>query len=176
MSFSTFLPVAPFYGIAQTGGSVNSPGVVQLYNPVGSGVTVWVYEATIGTPQSLTNPFRPPSLRMRRSTASMTRGGGFTEGIYSTMRPDPSFTSASSVSFSAWNFTSGASIFQDDQSQWFAWPTVEGQNGWQPTYVRQGNNCFPISIQAGSALEFQPNFQGVTNTIKINMLWTEEAT
>lgn len=176
MSFSTFVPVAPFYGTAQTGGSVNSPGVIQLYNPASSGVTVWVYETTIGIPSGLVATFRPPNLRMRRSTASMTRGGGFTEGIARVMRPDPSYTSASSVSFTCWNFTSGASIFQDNDAQWFGWPGVEGQNGWQPTYIRQGNNCFPVSLQPGTSLEFQPNEQGITNIVHTCLLWTEEAT
>lgn len=174
MSFSTFLPVAPFYGIAATGGSINAPGVVQMHNPTGSGVTVVVYETTIQTTLSLVNPFRPPALRMRRTTTPLVRGGGFTEGTYLTMRPDPSYTSASSVSFSAFNFPSGASIFQDNDAQWFGCPSAEGQDGTQPTYIRQGNNCFPVTVQPGSALEFQPNFQGTTNIVKVSLLWTEE--
>ena len=175
MSWVTFVPVAPFYGVAFTGGAINAPGVVQLYNPVGSGVTIAVYEMTLQTTVGLVNPDRPPNLRMRRSTSSMSRGPGFTEGIYTTFRPDPSYTSASSASFSAFNFPSGGSIFQDNQAQWLAWPSVEGNDGWQPTYVRQGHNNFPLTIQPGTALEFQPNYQGTTNIIKVALLWTEEA-
>ena len=174
MSFQTYLPVAPFSGMAHTGGSVNSPGVIQLYNPVGSGVTGWVYEISILTPSGLTCDFRPASVRMRRTTDPLTRGGGSSDGIYTTMRPDPSYTSNSSLTFTSFSFTSAASIFQDNQAQWFALPRAEGQNGWQPTYVRPGYDCFPISIQPGSALEFQPNFQGTTNFIKTLILWTEE--
>jgi len=174
VSFQTFLPVAPFYGIAFTGGAINAPGIVQLYNPSGSGVTAWVYEMTIQTPIGLVNPDRPPNLRMRRSTATMQRGLGYTEGTYTTMRPDPSYTSASSVSFTAFNFPSGASIFQDNVSQWLGWVVAEGQDGQQPTYIRQGHNAFPMSVQPGTAIEFQPNYQGTTNIVKVSLLWTEE--
>jgi hypothetical protein len=173
MSLSTFLPVAPFYGIAQTGGAINAPGVVQLYNPPGSGVTAVIYEMTVQTPIGLVNATRPPNIRMRRSTATMQRGLGFTEGIYSVIRPDPSYTSASSVSFTAFNFPSGASVFQDDVAQWLGFTCAEGQDGWAPTYVRLGHNAFPVTVQPSTAVEFQPNYQGVTNIITVTMLWSE---
>lgn len=169
------VPVAPFYGIAYTGGAINAPGIVQLYNPVGSGMTLAVYEMTLQTTLGLVNPVRPPNLRMRRSTTTSTRGPGYTEGIYTVFRPDPSYTSATSASFGAFNFPTGSIIFQDTAAQWLAWPAAEGQDGWQPTYVRQGHNCFPMTVHPGTAIEFQPNFQGTTNIIKVSLLWTEEA-
>ena len=176
MSFQTFLPVAPFYGIAFTGGAINGPGVIQLYNPVGSGVTGVLYEITISTPSGiLTSVSGPGSIRMRRaSVGTMSPGGGFTEGFYQTLRPDPSYTSSSSMSFRSYNFTVNGELFLDNQAQWFGLPGQEGQDAWQPTILRQGFNTFPLFIRPGSALELQANSQGVGNQIKSTLLWTEE--
>ena len=175
MSLSTYLPIAPFYGIGFTPGVVTGPGVIQLLNPSGSGITAVVYEITLMTPIELQNAFQPASVRVRRAVTSvMTRGAGASESIYTTFRPDYSFTSASSCSFTAFNFTSNGSIFLDNQSFWWGLPPAEGNQGWQPTVIRPGFNGFPLTLQPGSALEVQANAQGVGNKIKATVLWTEE--
>ena len=176
MSLSTYLPIAPFYGIAYTGGVINGPGLIQLLNPSGSGVTAAVYEIALLMPVTLLNAFQPASVRVRRATSFMTRGTGVgaEDGFYTTFRPDYSFTSASSCSFSSYNFTSGGSIFLDNQSFWWGLPNGEGNDAWQPTVIRPGFNGFPLTLQPGTALEIQANAQGVGNKIKATVLWTEE--
>jgi hypothetical protein len=177
ISATTFVPVAPFYGMAFTGGSVNGPGVIQLYNPTGSGVTAVIYELTLMTPSGIaTSVSGPASIRMRRSNSTMIPGLGFSYSYYQTLRPDQSFTSSSSVSFVSYNFTSNGSVFLDHKAFWIGLPAQEGLTPWQPTVIRQGSISFPMSVGPGYAVEVQANSQGISNQIKATFLWTEEPT
>jgi len=163
-SFSASIPVSPVMGNVISDGSTASPAVVQLYNPTTSTKSLLVYELYAHSPSG-------SKIFVRRSSSTLTSGSGASIFTPALIHMDQSNTTTIRGSFLAYNYTT-SSLFTEPGSHWYGELPIEGNDGWQPTAIRQAG-AFPWSLATGQALEIISANTGSTETIVVTAIWDE---
>lgn len=163
---SGFFPASGIFAEVTAAGDASHPAMLQILNPVGSGKLVKVYELYV----SIVATGSTQAWRGRRvnSPVDLTGHSGYT--VANAIRMDEEDSTAFTLIVSG---AVGGAIITEAQADFFGSGAVEGQDQWRPTVVR-APGAFPISIQAGEALEFTNVANGAGEKLRLWAVLNEE--
>lgn len=176
---SAITPVSPIYAEVLTPGSTNGGPIVQLENPLGSGVNLRVYELGLAGGGS-DQPSAGAMNSMVRTTTPFTLGGGGTQKIANAFRLDETDATAIAGVLRGMNFTNNgigdtlAAMGDETKAQWLGLPSRESTDHRTPHWDRMPGG-FPWTVVPGSALALAYLVQGSGTDMRGYACWDEIA-
>lgn len=159
------IPVSPIHGTVNTVGDATHGPFIQLANPVGSGVTLRVYELFLGA----TIASGTSRIRMQRTATPSTLGGTITTA--NSFRRDETNTSTILATLKGCTAVATA-LFAEANGWWFDRLNADSQSTYQQSQILRPQS-FPLIIKAGSALEIANPDASATNALRAYIVWDE---
>lgn len=161
------IPSSPVHGAVITAGDATHGPFVQLLNPGGSGVNLFLYELRIG----LDIASGTSRIRVRRTASPMTLGGTQTTGTLE--RRDSRNISTIHATLIGCTAVSGT-LFAESVSPWFDKIPAAGGGGTEPYHGRViAPQSFPWIVVPGSAIEIANPDASATNVLRVFAVWDE---
>ena len=159
------VPVSPIHGMISTVGDATHGPLVQLLNPVASGIFVVVYELKIG----VTIAAGTSRIRVRRTNAPLTLAATVTTATPA--RKDERDLAAIVATLKG-STSTVLTAFTEANSFWFDAINKDTAAGYVEPEIFKPLS-FPLIIAAGSALEDCNPDASATNSVRIYASWDE---
>lgn len=164
-SDGSIFPVSPIQGFTYSVGDSSHPAAVQLFNPGGSGVDLWVYELALSFVTHATS-----AVCFGKRTVSPTTL--VTPYAAALQRLDEQDATAIKAKMYGWTTSTGITIITESDGQFPFVDGIEGNAGVRPYAIREAGQ-FPIIIEPGSALEFTADTNSADTKIRMWALFDE---
>lgn len=159
------IPLSAIHGMVNTAGDATHGPYIQLLNPGGSGVKLVIYELRLGC----TKPTGTNRHRLRRTASPLTLGGTTTTATL--FRRDE--TNAAAIVATLKGCTAVVGTIQTEaQSFWYDRISTDATAPYQELHLLTPL-CFPITVVAGSAIEFVDPDVAAANNIRLYAVWDE---
>jgi hypothetical protein len=161
------IPTSVIHGTVQTAGDATHGPFIQLLNPGGSGVNLFVYELRIAVDIASGTS----RIRVRRTASPMTLGGTQTTGTIE--HRDSRNVAAIKATLIGCTAVSGT-LFTEAVSAWFDKIPAAGGSGVEPYHGKVLiPQTFPWIVVPGSAIEIANPDASATNFLRAFPVWDE---
>lgn len=161
-------PVSPIHGLVNTLGDATHRALVQLKNPVASGVLLYIYELRIGGTWNVSD-----RKRMRHTSSPLTLAGTTTTGLRQRMNENDA--TAIQATLNGCTACATQPPFNESDSFFYDLLGRDTAAGYQQIPILVPGS-YPIIVKQGSALEFCTNAaDSSAKEVRVYAVWDEHA-